>query len=46
MKFLKKKKPAKKKPAKLVHCKCCGGKGFEPDGLKCAECKGKGKVKE
>jgi len=37
-------KPEKKaKPSKLSKCKSCGGRGVD-DGVKCSECKGKGKV--
>jgi DnaJ-class molecular chaperone len=33
-----------KKTKKSEKCLSCGGRGVMPDGPKCAECKGKGKV--
>lgn len=36
----------KKKPAKLVKCRVCGGSGWEEAEVKCLTCKGTGKVKE
>lgn len=34
-----------KKEKKVVSkCRGCGGKGLDPDGLKCLECNGTGKV--
>lgn len=34
-----------KKKVKKAHCKSCGGRGYEPDGLECVECKVKEEVK-
>jgi len=47
LKMGKTKKEVKKKRAKFVLCRACGGKGsFDGGEVECVDCKGKGKVKK